>query len=501
MAGMYLLGIDVGTSGAKAAVIQKDGTLIGLSAQEYPILIPRKGWAEQDPEEWLAVVSACILDAMDVAGISPAEISCIGIAGQMHSLVCLDQQKNPLRPAILWADQRSAGQVKRLSQEIGKENLALYTGNPLAAGFMMASWAWLCENDPQTAARTRLLLLPKDYVRFRMTGVVGSEPSDASSTLLFDPHRREWSPEMLAYAGLSMEMLPPIHPSEAIAGKLSAEMAASTGLVQGTPVIMGGSDVSLQALAQGIINPGTVSCTIGTGGQIFAPLATPRHDPDLRLHLFCHVVPNTWHQEAAILTAGLALRWLRDGLWPGETYQILADQASAVEAAVEGLFFLPYLAGERTPHMDPGLSASFIGLELGHQRPHFIRAVMEGVVFALKHGLGLMESLGTPIDRLILTGGGTRHPLWLQLQADIFNRPVFISEIQEATARGAAVLAGVGIGVYANAADGIVNTVREPVPGAVPDPSRTMKYQAAFEEYTSLADIITHREKFSPITA
>ena len=489
----YLIGLDIGTSGAKAVVIDRAGRLLAWAGREYPIYAPRPGWAEQDPADWLAAALACCEQAVREAGIHPREVAGLGLAGQMHSLVCLDASGEPLRPAILWADQRSAEQVRALTGRIGRERLTAWTGNPLAAGFMLASWAWLAEHEPETTRSTRLLLLPKDYTRFRLTGAAASEPSDASSTLLFDPHMRRWSAELLDQLDLPMDRLPEIQPSGAAAGGLLPEMAAACGLLPGTPVALGASDVSAQALAQGVVEPGTVSCTIGTGGQLFAPLREPRHDPDLRLHLFCHCLPDTWHQEAAILSAGLALRWLRDQVFPGQGYAALADMAQAVEAGLDGLFFLPFLAGERTPYMQPNLRAGFIGLGLRHTQAHMTRAVMEGVVFALRQGLELMQTLGTPVERLVATGGATRHPLWLQLQADIFNRPVFVSSADEATARGAALLAGVAAGVYADARDAIRQAVGQPILAAQPDPARAGQVSAAYREYTEWANLLASR--------
>lgn len=485
-----LLGIDIGTSGAKAVVTARDGRLLAAAGREYAIQSPRPGWAEQDPEDWLAAALACARQALQESGVRGDQVAGIGLAGQMHSLVCLDERGRPLRPAILWADQRSGPQARALSERIGRERLAAWAGNPLAAGFMLASWAWLRENEPDTAAKTRLLMLPKDYTRLRLTGAAGAEPSDASSTLLFDPHQGRWSAPLLAETGLREEQLPPLSPSARVAGGLLPEMADSIGLPAGTPVVMGASDVSAQALAQGVTTPGMVSCTIGTGGQLFAPLAAPNHDPGLRLHLFCHCLPDTWHLEAAILSAGLALRWLRDQVFTGRDYAALASAAGEVEAGLDGLFFLPFLAGERTPYMDAGLRAGFLGLGLRHGQAHMIRAVMEGVVFALRQGLELMQSLGAPLERLAASGGATRHPLWLQLQADIFNRPVYTAEAEEATARGAALLAGIGAGVYADAADAIRAGVREPRLAAQPDPARAERYAAAFQEYTRWAEMV-----------
>jgi xylulokinase len=489
----FLIGIDIGTSGAKAVVIDLDGRLLAWAGREYPIHTPRPGWAEQDPREWVAAALACMGEAVRRSGIDPRRAAAIGLAGQMHSLVCLDARGEPLRPAILWADQRSAGQVRQLVERIGLDNLAAWTGNPLAAGFMLASWAWLVENEPAAAGAARWLASPKDYVRYRLTGTLGTEPGDASATLLFDPHSLSWSRPLLDSVGLEVERLPQVFPSSSVAGGLLAEPARACGLPEGIPVVYGSSDVSLQALAQGVVEPGEVSCTIGTGGQLFAPLQAPRHDPRLRLHLFCHAIPGTWHHEAAILSAGLALRWLRDQVFPGTDYAGLADSAAAVESGLDGLFFLPFLVGERTPYMEPGLQAGFLGLGLRHGRAHLVRAVLEGVIFELRQGLDLLMSLGTPVERLLATGGATRHSLWLQLQADIFNRPVYVSNVEEATARGAALLAGIGAGIYQGAREAIQRAVTEPAVGAAPDAERAARYAAAYAVYRGWANLVVDR--------
>lgn len=488
------LGIDIGTSAAKAVVVDRQGRLLGWAGREYPIHTPRPGWAEQNPQDWLDAAAACAVEAVREAGIEPGRVAGVGLGGQMHSLVCLDGRGAPLRPAIIWADQRSAEQVQRLTAELGSANLARWTGNPLATGFMLASWAWLRENEPHTARQARWLLLPKDYVRFYLTGQIGTEPSDASSTLLFDPHQRQWSEPVLEAAGLSADRLPQVYPSHQAAGGLTREAAQALGLAEGVPVAFGGSDVSLQALAQCVIEPGTISCTIGTGGQLFAPLRTPLHDPALRLHLFCHALENTWHQEAAILSAGLSLRWLRDQLWPGAQYAALADAAQGVQAAADGLFFLPFLTGERTPYMQPALRAGFQGLGLRHGQAHLVRAVMEGVVFALRQGLDLMQGLGTPIERLVATGGAVRHPLWLQLQADIFNRTILAVRVEDAagsaTARGAAILAAVSAGEYSSTTEAIRGMVEEPVEAARPNPEAAGQYEVAYQEYCRWAELV-----------
>jgi xylulokinase len=351
---------------------------------------------------------------------------------------------------------------------------------------MLPSWLWLIQNEPQTAAATRYLLLPKDYVRYRLTGSLGSEPSDASSTLLFDPHQRTWCLPLLEEIHLSPEKLPPIYESCEVAGGLLPEMAHACGLISGTPVVFGGSDVSLQALGQGIFDPGTVSCTIGTGGQLFAPISQPVHDPQLRLHLFCHSVPERWHLEAAILSAGLALRWLRDRFWVDQSYGALANAAQNVEAATQGVFFLPYLVGERTPVMDPNIRAAFIGLSLEHGQAHIVRAAMEGVVFALRQGLDLMCSLGVSMEHLIATGGAVNHPLWLQLQADIFNFPVAAAMTSQTTGCGAALLAGIGTGVFADYHHLPHQGALSPSNLILPRPAYVDQYELAYQTYCKI---------------
>lgn len=481
----YLLGIDLGTSGLKAAVLNGAGRLLACAGQEYAIDAPQPGWAEQDPRTWYGAACRAVRQALGEARVSARDVAAIGLAGQMHSLVCLDERRQVIRPAILWADQRSAAQVARLNAQIGLEKLAACAGNPLATGFALSSWLWLRENEPETACRTRWLLQPKDDLRYRLTGEIGSEPSDASATLMFDPHTCAWSPALLDVAGLSIDHLPPLHASAEVCAGLSRGAAADLGLMAGTPVVFGGSDQAVQALGQGVIGPGQVSSTIGTGGQWFAPLAQPVHDAQLRLHLFCHVLPARWHLEAAMLTAGLALRWLRDQVLVGSDYTALADAASGVSAAADGLFFLPYLAGERTPHMDPTATAAFIGLALRHGRSHLARAVMEGVVFAMRQGLDLLVELGVHPAEVLACGGSNRHPLWLRLQADIYNRPIRPAASPEATARGAALLAGLGVGHFHSFA-AAVSAVPPALAAISPDPAAVEGYALAYQRFKQL---------------
>ena len=480
-----LLGIDLGTSGLKAAVLDKNGRLLASAGKEYAIDSPHSGWAEQDPDIWYQAACIAVRHTLSDAGMRPEQVAAVGLAGQMHSLVCADERGAAVRPAILWADQRSALQVDRVNVQLGREKLAACAGNPLATGFALSSWLWLLENEPETIRRTRWLMQPKDFLRFQLTGRIGSEPSDASATLFYDPHKRAWSPALLEIAHLSADQMPPLRASAEICGGLTPQSAADLGLRSGTPVVFGGSDQAVQALGQGIIDPGQVSASIGTGGQWFAPLAQPVHDPLLRLHLFCHVLPSRWHLEAAMLTAGLALRWLRDQILPGSSYVELADAAAGVDAALDGLFFLPYLSGERTPHMDAGATAAFIGLTLRHRRASLTRAVMEGVVFAMRQGLDLLGELGVHPAVVLSSGGSNRHPLWLQLQANIYNLPILPASNPEATARGAALLAGVGTGLYSSFADA-VRAVPAPNSAILPDSGVVVKYDRAYQRFKQL---------------
>ena len=489
--GDILMGIDLGTSSLKTILIDPSGNLLGSAAAEYPVVTPHPGWAEQNPDDWYQAAVKTIRQAVGQAGISGGDIAGIGLSGQMHGLVCADREGRALRPAIIWADQRSKDQVEKVYDLIGREQLAIWTENPLAAGFMLPSWLWVRDHEPETARKTPHLLLPKDYLRLLLTGEYLAEPSDASSTALFTPSQREWTSPLLEALQIDPSLLPPLRSSEQVAGGLSAAVAQAAGLKAGTPVIVGGSDQACQAVGHGVIDPGKVSCTIGTGGQLFAPLAEPVFDPKLRLHLFCHVLPDRWHLEAAILSAGLSLRWLRDQLMTGKNYQELADLAAQAPPGAEGLFFLPYLAGERTPHMDPTARGAFIGLTLRHSQAHLVRAVMEGVVFALRQGLDLMVSLGAPLEEIIASGGGTRHPLWLQLQANIFNRPVKTSRGAtagqvEAAALGAAILAGTGSGVYPDLRTGMHQVVHPESETVDPEPDLAAFYQERYEQFVRI---------------
>jgi xylulokinase len=444
-----LLGIDLGTSSLKSVLISVDGEMLGSGQWEYPIAIPEFGAAEQDPADWIQALIFSIHQALKVSGIEPNQLEGIGISGQMHGMVCLDEGDHVVRPAIIWADQRSQKQVQYVHEYIGKENLGNLTANPLATGFMLSSWLWLRENEPEIAQKTKKLLLPKDFLRFYLVGEWGTDPSDACGTAMFDVRNNNWSLSLLEALDIDQSMLPTVFPSSKIAGGLRSMVADELGLPNGIPVVYGGGDQAVQALANGLVSEGELSCTIGTGGQLLSPVRTPRHDPKLRLHCFNHVVPDLWFLEAAILSAGLSLRWLRDALKVDLSYQELTD--TAVEAGgSKGLYFLPHLIGERTPYMDPESRAMFWGLTLEHGLGQLVSAVLEGVVFALKECFDVMSQLEICADKVIVSGGGGKHKLWLQTVADVFDLPVYRTQQIEAAAIGAALLAGLGTGEIAN---------------------------------------------------
>ncbi len=457
----YLLGIDIGTSGLKCVLVDRAGQMQGLAFRSYTPITPQSGWAEQDPETWVEAAVSAVREVVDRSGVDRNSITGLGFSGQMHSTVCLDRDRRCLRPAILWLDRRSARQVTALREKIGTAQLARWIGNPIAPGFMLASLLWLKESEPATWDRLAHVLLPKDYVRFRLTGELGTDYSDASSTALLDVQHRTWCRGLADVSGIPLDILPPLFDSAAPIGQLTPQMAGAMNLIAGLPVVCGAGDQEAQAIGNGLIRPGIVSCTIGTGGQLFTPVERYQIDPQLRLHTFCHAVPNQWHWEAATLAAGLSLRWLRDEVLSGQyTYQEMADAAATIAPGAEGLIYLPYLEGERTPHMDPHARGVFCGLTLRHSWRHLTRAVMEGVVFSLLDGLDLMRAMGLSIERIVASGGGTQHPLWLQLQADIFGADVVKSETQEAAALGAALLAGVGVGIYPDFGTACEATVR-----------------------------------------
>jgi xylulokinase len=481
-----LLGIDLGTTAIKAVLVEPDGNIVASAGMEYESLYPQTDWVEQDPHVWLEttiqVVRALWADHPEYTG----RVKGVGFSGQMHGAVFVDMAGKPLRPAIIWADGRSQPQVQRLVDEFGADEIIRLTGNPLFPGFMLPSMLWVRENEPEVWQLCRKVLLPKDYLRYVFTGEFCAEPSDASSTGLFDVVGRCWSAESCRALDVDPNLLPELKESHAVNGFLMPDMAEELGLSAGIPVVCGASDQASQALGNGIIAPGEVSCTIGTGGQVFAPVNSPVPDPSGRLALYCHALPDMWHYEYATLAAGLSLRWLRD-LTGKYGYRQLADMAADVPPGAEGLIFMPYLQGERIPYSRADIRGGFVGLTVRHTLGHMARALMEGVVFSLRGGLEMMRDKAGPFTQISASGGATRHTLWLQLMADIFNLPVVVAQQNEPAALGAAVLAGIGTGVFADFQIA-VHMTRRVTQTVMPNPRNTAFYDCHSKRYYGLIE-------------
>ncbi len=461
----FLLGIDIGTSSAKAVLFDVENSqTVAVAGQEYPIHHPAPDRAEQDPDDWWRATVAIVRQV--TAGAEIERIAGISFSGQMHGTVMVGADHKPVAPAIIWADQRTGGTVGELVDLMGAEAYAATAGTLPAAGFMAVTLLWLKQHDPALVGRIHKVMLPKDYVRLRMTGEIATDPSDAAATALFNVTTREWAANIMNKAGLPTNVLPDVRASMAVAGYLRAEAAAELGLKAGVAVMTGSADQPAQAVGNGLIKPGRGSVTTGSGGQVSIPFTRQlgealRTDP--RVHVLNHAAPDTWYVLGAILSAGLSLRWLRDlvGLKDvADAYPILSAEAAVVPAGADGLIFLPYLSGERTPHMDAQARGCFIGLSAHHTRGHLARAVMEGVTFALREALEISRELGATADTLIASGGAMESDVWRGIQADVFGLPLQRTLLKEQASVGAALIAGVGAGVYRDLEAACERTVR-----------------------------------------
>jgi xylulokinase len=484
-----LIGIDIGTSSVKTVLFDPEiGQISNIAAQEYPIDKPQPNRAEQSPETWWQAVVNTVRQVTVAAG--PNEIAAISFSGQMHGTVLLDRADKPIHPAIIWADQRSAAACQALIATVGAEQYVQITGTLPATGFLGATLVWLARHKPDLLTRTRQVVLPKDYIRLRLTGQTATDISDAAGTGIFNVATGHWADSILDRIGLSTRFLPVVLPSITVAGELTKEAAAALGLTAGIPIVAGCADQPAQAIGNGLVSPGRASITTGSGGQVFTPIkaeGTPiKADP--RLHVFNHAVPDMWYVMGAILSAGLSLRWLRNvtGLArTADAYAILSAEAAAVPPGADGLIFLPYLSGERTPHMDPLARGAFVGLTHFHSRGHLARAVMEGVAFALRQALEISLELGGQIDSIVAAGGGARSQVWRQIQADVFGRPLQQSLASEQAGLGAALLAGVGAGIYANLDTASTSVVRYG-PVTEPVPTSQAYYDGLYTQFKSL---------------
>ena len=465
----HVIGIDVGTGGTRAVIVDGDGRIVASATEEHaPFASPQMGWAEQDPEDWWRACGVAVRKALAGAALRSDQIACVGFSGQMHGAVMLDETDAVVRPALIWCDVRTEKQCGDLTEKIGAQKLIRLTCNPALPNFTLTKFLWVRENEPQNWKRVRSVMLPKDYVRFRLTGARATDMADASGTLLLDVANRRWSGEVMRAAEIEESILPQLFESPEICGKVSAAGEAATGLHPGTPVVAGAGDQAAGAVGMGIVAPGAVSATIGTSGVVFAATDRPSLDPKGRLHTFCHAVPGRWHVMGVTQAAGLSLRWFRDTFGAGATaandtrdpYERLTAEAAAVPPGSDGLLWAPYLMGERTPHLDPNARAALIGLTASHTRGHVVRAILEGVAFSLRDSFTLFEEMGVPVRNIRLGGGGARSPLWQQIQADVYGHEVEVLAAEEGAAFGAAILAGVGAGVWASVDDACKHIVK-----------------------------------------
>jgi len=483
---MFWLGIDVGTGGSRAFLIDAAGREVGAAtAPHEDMRMERPMWAEQRPEDWARASFAAVRSVLQEAGIKGSQVRGVGLSGQMHGLVMLDRENAVIRPSLIWCDQRSQPQVDSINARVGREKVLEHTANPVLTGFTLPKLLWVRDHEPSHFERLRKMLLPKDYVRFCLTGDHATDVADASGTAVFDVMRRRWSHEMMGALGLDRDILPRAYESSEVTGVISASAAEKTGLSAGTPVVGGAGDQAASAVGNGIVATGVVSCTLGTSGVVFAHMDQVAYDPQGRVHTFCHAVPGKWHVMGVTQGAGLSLQWLRNQLLPGSTYDQLTTEAAQAPAGSQGLFWLPYMMGERTPHLDAQARGGWIGITAKHTRADLIRAVIEGVSYSQKDTLEIVEELGIRVESVRASGGGARSPFWRQILADVFAKPVATLETQEGSAYGAALLAMVGTGEFASVPEACAATIRE-AHRIDPRPVETDVYAKAYQTYRAL---------------
>ena len=475
----YFLGLDIGTGGSRALLVDEQGRVRhAFTAPHEEMRMERPLWAEQRPENWWEAAQAAIQGVLGESGLKGSDVRAVGLSGQMHGLTLLDAHNRVIRPALIWCDQRSQPQVDWINKNAGADFVVRSTANPMLTGFTLPKLLWVRDHEPENYARVKKVLLPKDYIRFELTGEYVSDVSDASGTGLFDVVNRRWAFELADRVGVARDLLPPVVESSAITGRIHARAAALTGLKEGTPVVGGGGDQAASAVGNGIVEPGIVSCTIGTSGVVFGHLKEPAYDPEGRVHTFCHAVEGAWHTMGVTQGAGLSLQWFRNQFAPNASYDDLTWEAAGADA--EGLYWLPYLMGERTPHLDPFARGGWNGVTAKHTRADLIRALIEGVSFSLKDCLDLVSALGVEIESVRISGGGAKSKFWRQMLADIFDKRVVSLETQEGSAYGAALLAMPGPVVKT-----CKRAIRE-VDSVEPRPAEAKQYAEKHAIYKSL---------------
>src|SRR5208337_3043887 len=488
MSSKLLLGIDVGTGGTRAVLIDDAGAVVAsCTAEHVGFASPETSWAEQDPRDWWRATCEAVKQVMATSGTKPSDIAAVGFSGQMHGAVLLDAAGEVLRPALIWCDQRTTEEARNLTAQLGEDQIIAWTCNPALTNFTLIKLLWVRSHEPKLFERFRTLLLPKDYVRYRLTGEFGMDMADASGTLLLDVANRRWSTEMARATGIDPACLPPLFESPDVCSKISDSGAAATGLLKGTPVVAGAGDQAAGAVGLGIVSPGAVHATIGTSGVVFAATDRPALDPKGRLHTFCHAIPGRWHVMGVTQSAGLSLRWFRDNFGTRaddsrDPYEQLSDEAAAVPPGCDGVLWTPYLMGERTPHLDPHARAALIGLAANHGRGHVIRAILEGVAFSLRDSFSIFAEMKVPVTSIRLGGGGARSPLWRQIQADVYGHAVEVVQAEEGAAYGAALLAGVGAKVWSDVDEACQRSVRV-AKTVEPDPATSALMNQQYELY------------------
>ncbi len=492
----FMLGIDVGTTGTRAVIVRPDGYVVAAATGEHqPMRMPKPGWAEQDPEDWWQATIVAVRAALTEAGVKGDSIRAVGLSGQMHGVVLLDKTRAVLRPSLIWCDQRSQAQCDWITSQVGAEKLIHLVSNPALTGFSAPKLLWVRDNEPKTFEQAAHFLLPKDFVRLRLSGEFATDVSDASGTLLFDVTNRRWSRKMLSALSIDSSLLPRAHESPEVTGQITRETALVTGLSAGTPVVGGGGDQASSAVGNGIVSPGRTSATLGTSGVLFAYTDSPKLDPQGRIHTFCHAVPGKWHVMGVTQGAGLSLRWFRDNFGSAETwyaretgvdaYELIIREAKKVPPGSDGLLWLPYLMGERTPHLDAHARGMWFGLTAAHTRSHLVRSILEGVAYSLRDSLEIFKELGIPVTEIRASGGGSRSFLWRQIQADIYGKELVTLRTSEGSAFGAALLAGVGARIYSS----VEESAREAIQVGerlAPRPDFARVYDRQYQVYRSL---------------
>lgn len=483
---MYFLGIDTSTTGSKALLIDERGEVIAVASSPHTLQTPRPLWSEQDPREWWDAVSASIRSVLEQAGIGGEEVGAVGLTGQMHGLVLLDDTGNVLRPAILWNDQRTQSQCDEIHARIGRERFIQITGNVALTGFTAPKILWVKENEPEVYAKAKHVLLPKDYIRYKLSDEYAMDKADGAGTVLFDLQARDWSDEVLSALEIPRSWMPRTFEGTEFTGHVSEEAAQLTGLKAGTPVAAGGGDQAAGAVGVGAVEPGIIGLTVGTSGVVFATTPSALIEPEGRLHAFCHAVPGLWHFMGVMLSAAGSLQWYRDTLAPEMGFDELLKEAESIPVGSEGLQFLPYLSGERTPHPDPLARGAFIGLTIRHTRAHMTRAVLEGVAFGLKDSFTLIQNAGLgEITQVRASGGGTKGALWRQILASVLEAELVTVNTTEGAAYGAAILAGVGAGAWESVASACKTCIK--ITGSTqPDASQADVYRQAYSLYQDL---------------